>query len=118
MMPYMKEEEKPDDVDSETWALLGDDTHVGECNHKPQDESPHQKLQETNECQTPNQHDYLTDYDEFTEIAHKIEENFKELRNVKFTIEEGDFWLVEQREVDEKSTQSQIKTLLKTCLYC
>ncbi len=51
-------------------------------------------------------------YDKFTQIGHKIEENFKEIRNIKFTIEEGDFWLVEQREVDEKSTQSQIKTLL------
>jgi len=51
-------------------------------------------------------------FDHFTDIAKKIEANFKEIRNVKFTIEEGDFWLVEQREVNEKSTQSQIKTLL------
>ncbi len=51
-------------------------------------------------------------YDKFSQIARKIEENFKEIRNIKFTIEEGDFWLVEQREVDEKSTQAQIKTLL------
>ncbi len=51
-------------------------------------------------------------YDKFTQIAKKIEENFNEIRNIKFTIEEGDFWLVEQREVDEKSTQAQIKTLL------
>jgi pyruvate,orthophosphate dikinase len=51
-------------------------------------------------------------YEKFTQIAKKIEENFNEIRNVKFTIEEGDFWLVEQREVDEKSTQAQIKTLL------
>ncbi|NLV67087.1 MAG: pyruvate, phosphate dikinase [Spirochaetes bacterium] len=51
-------------------------------------------------------------YDKFSQIARKVEENFKEIRNIKFTIEEGDFWLVEQREVDEKSTQAQIKTLL------
>lgn len=51
-------------------------------------------------------------FDKFTEIAKKVEENFKEIRNIKFTIEEGDFWLVEQRIVDEKSTQAQIKTLL------
>ena len=51
-------------------------------------------------------------FDKFSQIARKVEENFKEIRNIKFTIEEGDFWLVEQREVDEKSTQSQIKTLL------
>lgn len=51
-------------------------------------------------------------YDKFSQIARKVEENFKEIRNIKFTIEEGEFWLVEQREVDEKSTQAQIKTLL------
>ena len=48
----------------------------------------------------------------FTEIARKVEDNFKEIREIKFTIEEGDFWLVEQKEVDDKSTQSQIKALL------
>lgn len=48
----------------------------------------------------------------FTEIARKIEDNFKEIREIKFTIEDGDFWLVEQKEVDDKSTQSQIKALL------
>ena len=51
-------------------------------------------------------------YDHFTEIARKVEDNFKEIREIKFTIEEGDFWLVEQKEVDDKSTQSQIKALL------
>ncbi len=54
-------------------------------------------------------------YDKFSEIAKKIEDNFREIREIKFTIEEGDFWLVEQREVDEKSTQSHIKTLLDLC---
>ncbi len=51
-------------------------------------------------------------FTKFSEIAKKIEDNFKEIRNIKFTIEEGDLWLVEQREADEKSTQAQIKTLL------
>jgi pyruvate,orthophosphate dikinase len=54
-------------------------------------------------------------YDKLSEIAKKVEENFKEIRDIKFCIEEGDFWLVEQREADEKSTQSQIKTLLDLC---
>ncbi|MCL2025249.1 MAG: PEP-utilizing enzyme [Leptospirales bacterium] len=54
-------------------------------------------------------------FDKFTEIAQKVEDNFREIRNIKFTIEENDFWLVEQREVDEKSTQSQVKTLLDLC---
>jgi len=51
-------------------------------------------------------------YDKLAEIGRKVEDNFKEIREIKFTIEEGDFWLVEQREVDEKSTQSHVKTLL------
>ncbi|MEW6527304.1 MAG: putative PEP-binding protein [Spirochaetota bacterium] len=51
-------------------------------------------------------------YDKLVEIAKKVEDNFKEIRNIKFTIEEGNFWLIEQREVDEKSTQAHIKTLL------
>ncbi len=54
-------------------------------------------------------------YDNLVEIARKVEDNFKEIREIKFTIEEGDFWLVEQREVDEKSTQSHVKTLLDLC---
>ena len=54
-------------------------------------------------------------FDKFADIAKKVEENFKEIREIKFTIEEGDFWLVEQRDVDEKSTQSQVKTLLDLC---
>jgi len=51
-------------------------------------------------------------YANFTDVARKIEDNFKEIRNIKFTIEEGDIWLVEQKEADDKSTQSQIKALL------
>ena len=54
-------------------------------------------------------------FDKFTEIAQRLEDNFHEIRDIKFTIEENDFWLVEQREVDEKSTQAQIKTLLDLC---
>ncbi len=46
------------------------------------------------------------------DIAVKLEEKFKEIRFVKFTIEEGLFWLVEQRDVDEKSIQSHVRTLL------
>ncbi len=54
-------------------------------------------------------------FDKFSDIAKKVEEKFKEIREIKFTIEEGDFWLVEQRDVDEKSTQAHIKTLLDLC---
>ena len=51
-------------------------------------------------------------FDKFTDIARKVEDKFLEIRDIKFTIEEGDFWLVEQKEVDDKSTQAQVKTLL------
>jgi len=54
-------------------------------------------------------------FDKFTEIAKKVEENFKEIRRIKFTIEEGDFWIVEQFEAPEKSTQANIRTLLDLC---
>lgn len=52
-------------------------------------------------------------YDTFVDIANKVEKASLEIRNIKFTIEEGNVWLVEQREVDEKSTQAQIRTLLE-----
>ncbi len=48
----------------------------------------------------------------FTEIATKVEENYKEIRRIKFTVEEGKSWIVEQFEADEKSTQAHIRTLL------
>jgi pyruvate,orthophosphate dikinase len=51
-------------------------------------------------------------YSIFVDIAQKVEDHFKEIRSIKFTIEEGNIWLIEQREVDEKSTQSHIITLL------
>ncbi|MBN2042040.1 MAG: pyruvate, phosphate dikinase [Spirochaetes bacterium] len=51
-------------------------------------------------------------FDNFSEIGKKIEDHYREIREIKFTIEEGKFWIVEQFEVDEKSTQSHIKTLL------
>lgn len=54
-------------------------------------------------------------FDKFTNIATKCEENFKEIREIKFTIEDGVMWLVEQFEVDQKSTQAHIKTLLDLC---
>jgi pyruvate, orthophosphate dikinase len=51
-------------------------------------------------------------YDKLTDIAKKVESNFIDIRAIKFTIEEGAFWLVEQREVTDKSTQSQLRMLL------
>jgi len=51
-------------------------------------------------------------YTKLTDIARKVETNFIDIRAIKFTIEEGAFWLVEQREVPDKSTQSQLRMLL------
>jgi len=45
-------------------------------------------------------------------IAWTLEDKFKEIRQVRFTVENGKLWLIEQRLVDSKSTQSDLKLLL------
>ena len=45
-------------------------------------------------------------------IAWTLEDKFKEIRQVRFTVENGKLWLIEQRLVDQKSTQADIKLLL------
>ena len=45
-------------------------------------------------------------------IARSVEDHFKEIRSIRFTIENKKLWLVDQRAVMSKSTQSEIKTLL------
>jgi pyruvate,orthophosphate dikinase len=45
-------------------------------------------------------------------IAWTLEDKFKEIRQIRFTVENGKLWLIEQRLVDHKSTQSDIKLLL------
>jgi len=45
-------------------------------------------------------------------IAWTLEDKFKEIRQVRFTIENGKLWLIEQRQVNQKSTQADIKLLL------
>jgi len=45
-------------------------------------------------------------------IAWTLEDKFKEIRHIRFTIENGKLWLIEQRLVDHKSTQADIKLLL------
>ncbi|MDR2607857.1 MAG: pyruvate, phosphate dikinase [Treponema sp.] len=45
-------------------------------------------------------------------IAWSLEDRFKEIRQVRFTVENGKLWLIEQRLIDQKSTQSDIKLLL------
>jgi pyruvate,orthophosphate dikinase len=45
-------------------------------------------------------------------IAWTLEDKFKEIRQVRFTVEKGKLWLIEQRQVEQKSTQADINLLL------
>ncbi len=49
---------------------------------------------------------------ELSNVAAKIEKHFKEIRQIKFTIEQGQLWLVDQYTVQDKSTQAEIRTLI------
>jgi pyruvate,orthophosphate dikinase len=49
---------------------------------------------------------------ELQRIAWTLEDRFKEIRQIRFTVENGKLWLIEQRLVDQKSTQADIKLLL------
>ncbi|GHV84664.1 pyruvate, phosphate dikinase [Spirochaetia bacterium] len=49
---------------------------------------------------------------ELQRIALTLEDKFKEIRQIRFTVENGKLWLIEQRLVDQKSTQADIKLLL------
>ncbi|QQO07551.1 putative PEP-binding protein [Breznakiella homolactica] len=49
---------------------------------------------------------------ELQRIAWTLEDRFKEIRQVRFTVENGKLWLIEQRLVDQKSTQADIRLLL------
>ncbi len=53
--------------------------------------------------------DYLKDLEK---VAARIEDSFKEIRQIRFTIENGKLWFIEQRSVEQKSTVAQIKLLL------
>ncbi len=49
---------------------------------------------------------------ELDKIARKLEDRHKEIRQIRFTIEKGKLWLIEQRQVVAKSTQADLKLLL------
>ena len=49
---------------------------------------------------------------ELQKIAWTLEDKFKEIRQVRFTIENGKLWLIEQRLVNQKSTQADLRLLL------
>ncbi len=46
------------------------------------------------------------------QIAWKLEDDTKDIRQIRFTIENGKLWLIEQRTVEAKSTISLVKLLL------
>lgn len=45
-------------------------------------------------------------------IARTVEDHFKEIRSIRFTIENKKLWIIDQRAVMSKSAQSEIRTLL------
>lgn len=49
---------------------------------------------------------------ELKRIGKSIERKFKEIREIKFIIEKQKLWIINQTEVDKKSTQAHIRTLL------
>lgn len=49
---------------------------------------------------------------ELERIADELECYFKEIRQIKFTIEKGKLWIIEQTQVMSKSTQALLKSLL------
>lgn len=52
---------------------------------------------------------YLT---ELEKIAKQLETNYKEIRMVKFNIEDGKLWIIDQSSVPGKSIVAEIRTLL------
>jgi len=51
-------------------------------------------------------------FDDLERIGKELERHFKEIRRVRFTVENGKLWLIDQRPVSDNSTQAEIKTLL------
>ncbi|MFP4377944.1 MAG: putative PEP-binding protein [Spirochaetales bacterium] len=45
-------------------------------------------------------------------IGAELEKHFKEIRRVRFTVEEGKLWVIDQTDVVNKSAQAELKTLL------
>jgi len=46
-------------------------------------------------------------------IAHTIEAHFKNIRHIRFTIEDKKLWLIDQRDAVDKSVKAEIITLLE-----
>jgi len=50
--------------------------------------------------------------DKLIKIGKNVETHFKEIRQIRFTVENGTLWVIDQVTVPNKSTQAEIKTLL------
>ena len=46
------------------------------------------------------------------QVATLLEEKYLDIRQIKFVVEDGVVWMVEQNPVDAKSTQAEVRTLL------
>ena len=51
-------------------------------------------------------------FDQLKSIAAQLENHYKEIRTIKFTVEDGRLWVIDQNAADNKSTQAHIRTLL------
>ncbi|MDC7234609.1 MAG: PEP-utilizing enzyme, partial [Spirochaetales bacterium] len=51
-------------------------------------------------------------YPDLVSIAKQLENHYKEIRQIKFTVEDGKLWVIDQQEAEGKSTQAHIRTLL------
>jgi pyruvate,orthophosphate dikinase len=49
---------------------------------------------------------------ELQKIAWTLEDKFKEIRRVRFTVENGKLWLIDQRPAEQKSARADIRLLL------
>ena len=49
---------------------------------------------------------------ELQSVAWTMEDKFLEIRQIRFTIEKGKLWLIDQRQISQKSAQADIKLLL------
>lgn len=51
-------------------------------------------------------------YSRLTALAEKVETKYREIRAMRFTLEDGKLWLIEQRVVSDKSTRADLRLLL------
>jgi pyruvate,orthophosphate dikinase len=51
-------------------------------------------------------------FKKLVEIGRQLETKFREIRRVRFTVENGQLWIIDQQPAANKSTQAEIKSLL------